>query len=139
MKLSFAPTEKLCQLSADGFDTISLWGDFDDDKVWEIERNLNKLNVTKWKDIYMQIIKIYELVYSCLQCWCNISRGIDTYDVIFYEFTHACKSFMIITLTSLLASFGLKFIIMHGSINNIITSTVLFKFRVINERTPLLH
>ena len=43
-------TDKLCLISADGEDMISLWGDFDDDKL--SERNLNKLNVTKWKDFY---------------------------------------------------------------------------------------
>ena len=39
---------------------------------------------------------------------------IEIHDDIFYEFTHACKSFMIIiTPSSLLASFGFKFMIKH--------------------------
>ena len=55
----------LCLISADGKNMISLWGDFDERQNFQNEeqkRNLNKLNVSKWKDFYMQIIKIYELI-----------------------------------------------------------------------------
>ena len=118
----------LCLISADGKNMISLWGDFDERQNFQKEkekRNLNKLNVSKWKDFYMQIIKIYELICVSIAtavnwlypCWNICFRRSHTCDVIFHEFTEAYKKFYDYSSNiSLLASFGLKFIIKHGAL-----------------------
>ena len=83
-------------------------------------RNLNKVECYEMERHLCRLSKYMN--------WCVATVDVlffepQIHDVIFYEFTHACKSFMIlITPTSLLAQFSLKFIT-HGSINNIITST----------------